>query len=38
MVDKASSVANTSGDVYGATVYRQGFYDGMKLMREADRG
>ncbi|HBI62406.1 MAG TPA: hypothetical protein DDY31_14535 [Lachnospiraceae bacterium] len=34
IVDKAISAANASGAAYGATAYRQGFYDGIKLMLE----
>jgi hypothetical protein len=37
VVDKAISAANASGAAYGATAYRQGFYDGIKLMSEVDR-
>ena len=34
VVDKALSNTNASGAAYGATAYRQGFYDGIKLMLE----
>ena len=34
MVDKAISATNASGAAYGATSYRQGLYDGIKLMLE----
>lgn len=37
VVDKAISAANASGAAYGATAYRQGFYDGIKLMAEMDQ-
>ena len=37
MVDKAISAANASGAAYGATAYRQGFYDGITLMSEVKR-
>lgn len=36
VVDKALSAANASGAAYGATAYRQGFYDGVKLMAEVN--
>ena len=32
VVDKAISAANASGAAYGATAYRQGFNDGIKLI------
>ncbi len=37
VVDKAISAANASGSAYGATAYRQGFYDGIKLMVEVNQ-
>ena len=37
VVDKALSAANASGAAYGATAYRQGLYDGVKLMAEVNR-
>ena len=37
VVDKALSNTNASGAAYGATAYRQGFYDGIKLMLEVYR-
>lgn len=37
VVDKAISAANASGAAYGATAYRQGFYDGIKLMSEVEQ-
>lgn len=37
VVDKAISAANASGAAYGATAYRQGFYDGIKLMLEVEQ-
>lgn len=37
VVDKAISAANASGAAYGATAYRQGFYDGITLMSEVKR-
>lgn len=37
MVDKAISAANASGAAYGATAYRQGFYDGIELVSEVTR-
>lgn len=37
VVDKAISAANASGAAYGATAYRQGFYDGIKLMAEVEQ-
>lgn len=36
VVDKAISAANASGAAYGATAYRQGFYDGIELMSEVN--
>lgn len=37
VVDKALSAANASGAAYGATAYKQGLYDGIKLMSEVKR-
>lgn len=37
VVDKAISAANASGAAYGATAYRQGFYDGITLLSEVKR-
>lgn len=37
VVDKAISAANASGAAYGATAYRQGFYDGIALLSEVKR-
>ena len=37
MVDKAISATNASGAAYGATAYRQGFYDGVELVSEINR-
>lgn len=37
VVDKAISAANASGAAYGATAYRQGFYDGIELVSEVTR-
>lgn len=37
VVDKAISAANASGAAYGAIAYRQGFYDGIKLMAEVEQ-
>ena len=37
VVDKALSNTNASGAAYGATAYRQGLYDGIKLMLEVYR-
>ena len=37
VVDKALSATNASGAAYGATAYKQGFYDGIKLMSEVNR-
>ena len=36
-VDKVISATNASGAAYGATAYRQGLYDGIKLMSEIKR-
>ena len=37
VVDKALSATNASGAAYGATAYRQGLYDGIKLMSEVNQ-
>lgn len=37
VVDKAISAANASGAAYGAVAYRQGVYDGIKLMSEVEQ-
>ena len=37
VVDKALSATNASGAAYGATAYKQGLYDGIKLMSEVKR-
>lgn len=37
VVDRALSTTNASGAAYGATAYRQGLYDGIKLMLEVNR-
>lgn len=37
VVDKALSAANASGAAYGATAYKQGLYDGIKLMAEVNQ-
>ena len=37
MVDKAISATNASGAVYGATAYKQGLYDGIRLMSEVNQ-
>lgn len=37
MVDKAISAVNASGAAYGATAYKQGLYDGIKLMSEVNQ-
>lgn len=34
VVDKALSATNASGAAYGTTAYKQGLYDGIKLMSE----
>lgn len=34
VVDKAISATNASGAAYGATAYKQGLYDSIKLMAE----
>ena len=37
VVDKAISATNASGAAYGATAYKQGLYDGIKLMSEVNQ-
>lgn len=37
VVDRAISAANASGAAYGATAYRQGGCDGIKLMLEVNQ-
>lgn len=37
VVDKAISATNASGAAYGATAYKQGLYDGIKLMSEVNK-
>ena len=37
VVDKAISATNSSGAAYGATAYKQGFYDGVELVSEINR-
>lgn len=37
VVDRALSATNASGAAYGATAYKQGLYDGIKLMSEVKR-
>ncbi len=37
VVDKAISATNASGTAYGATAYKQGFYDGIRLMTEVNQ-
>lgn len=37
VVDKALSAVNARGAAYGATAYKQGLYDGIKLMAEVNR-
>ena len=37
VVDKAISATNASGAAYGATAYKQGLYDGIRLMSEVNR-
>lgn len=37
VVDKALSATNASGAAYGATAYKQGLYDGIKLMSEVNQ-
>ena len=34
VVDKAISATNASGAAYGASAYKQGFYDGIKIISE----
>ncbi len=36
-VDRALSAVNASGAAYGAIAYKQGLYDGIKLMEEVNR-
>lgn len=36
VVDKAISATNASGAAYGVTAYKQGLYDGIKLMLEVN--
>ena len=37
VVDKAISASNASGAAYGAMAYRQGLYDGIRLMSEVNQ-
>lgn len=37
VVDKAISATNASGAAYGATSYKQGLYDGIRLMLEVNQ-
>ena len=37
VVDKALSATNASGAAYGAAAYKQGLYDGIKLMSEVNQ-
>ena len=37
VVDRAISAANASGAAYGANAYKQGMYDGIKLMLEVNQ-
>lgn len=37
VADRVISAANASGAAYGATAYRQGFYDGVELVSEVNR-
>lgn len=37
VVDKALSASNASGATYGAVAYKQGLYDGIKLMLEVNQ-
>ena len=37
VADRIISAANASGAAYGATAYRQGFYDGIKLISEVNQ-
>lgn len=34
VVDRAIAAANASGAVYGAVAYKQGLYDGIKIISE----
>ncbi len=36
-IDKALSAVNASGAAYGAIAYKQGLYDGIKLMSEVNQ-
>ena len=37
VIDKAISATNASGAAYGTTAYKQGLYDGIKLMAEVNQ-
>ncbi len=37
VVDKVISATNASGAAYGVTAYKQGLYDGIRLMSEVNR-
>ena len=37
VVDKALSATNASSAAYGVSAYKQGLYDGIKLMSEVNR-
>ena len=37
VVDRAISATNASGAAYGAIAYKQGLYDGIKLMAEVNQ-
>ena len=37
VVDRALSATNASGAAYDATAYKQGLYDGIKLMSEVNQ-
>lgn len=37
IVDRVLSATNASGAAYGATAYKQGLYDGIRLMSEVNR-
>lgn len=37
VVDKAISATNASGAAYGATAYKQGLYDGIRLMSKVNQ-
>lgn len=37
VVDKAISATNASGAAYGAMAYKQGLYDGIRLMSEVNQ-